>query len=148
MENLANIQIIQNIVYIVSSVMFIIGIKMLGKEATAVKGNYLSALAMFSAVGITCLSLEIDLKIILAGVLIGALVGSLIALKVKMTAIPEMVALFNGFGGLATFLIAWSQFNELNNSIFQHVLIMLTIYILEALRFQVLLSPMENYLKN
>ena len=129
MENLANIQVIQNIVYIVSSVMFILGIKMLGKEATAVKGNYLSALAMFSAVGITCLSLEIDLKIILAGVLLGGLIGSLIAIKVKMTAIPEMVALFNGFGGLATFLIAWSQFNEPNNSMLQHVLIMLTIYI-------------------
>jgi NAD(P) transhydrogenase subunit beta len=129
MENLANIQIIQNIVYIISSVMFILGIKMLGKEATAVKGNYLSALAMFSAVGITCLSLDIDLKIILAGVLLGGLIGSLIAIKVKMTAIPEMVALFNGFGGLATFLIAWSQFNEPANSMFQHVLIMLTIYI-------------------
>ena len=102
---------------------------MLGKEATAVKGNYLSALAMFSAVGITCLSLDIDLKIILAGVLLGGLIGSLIAIKVKMTAIPEMVALFNGFGGLATFLIAWSQFNEPANSMFQHVLIMLTIYI-------------------
>ena len=46
-----------------------------------------------------------------------------------MTAIPEMVALFYGFGGLATFLIAWSQFNEPANSMFQHVLIMLTIYI-------------------
>jgi NAD(P) transhydrogenase subunit beta len=109
--------------------MFILGIKMLGKEATAVKGNYLSALAMFSAVGITCLSLEIDIKIILAGVLLGGLIGSLIAIKVKMTAIPEMVALFNGFGGLATFLIAWSQFNEPSNSMFQHALIMLTIYI-------------------
>ena len=129
MENLANIQVIQNIVYIISSVMFILGIKMLGKEATAVKGNYLSALAMFSAVGITCLSLEIDIKIILAGVLVGGLIGSLIAIKVKMTAIPEMVALFNGFGGLATFLIAWSQFNEPSNSMFQHALIMLTIYI-------------------
>ena len=129
MENLANIQVIQNIVYIISSVMFILGIKMLGKEATAVKGNYLSALAMFSAVGVTCLSLEIDIKIILAGVLLGALIGSFIAIKVKMTAIPEMVALFNGFGGLATFLIAWSQFNEPSNSMFQHVLIMLTIYI-------------------
>jgi NAD(P) transhydrogenase subunit beta len=84
---------------------------------------------MFSAVGITCLSLDIDLKIILAGVLLGGLIGSLIAIKVKMTAIPEMVALFNGFGGLATFLIAWSQFNEPANSMFQHVLIMLTIYI-------------------
>jgi NAD(P) transhydrogenase subunit beta len=59
----------------------------------------------------------------------GGLIGSLIAIKVKMTAIPEMVALFNGFGGLATFLIAWSQFNEPANSTFQHVLIMLTIYI-------------------
>mgnify|MGYP003311969776 FL=1 len=123
MENLVNIQVIQNIVYIVSSVMFILGIKMLGKEATAVKGNYLSALAMFSAVGITCLSLEIDLKIILAGVLLGGLIGSMIAIKVKMTAIPEMVALFNGFGGLATFLIAWSQFNEPNNSMLQLSLI-------------------------
>ena len=129
MENLANIQVFQNIVYIISSVMFILGIKMLGKEATAVKGNYLSALAMFSAVGITCLSLEIDIKIILAGVLVGGLIGSLIAIKVKMTAIPEMVALFNGFGGLATFLIAWSQFNEPSNPMFQHALIMLTIYI-------------------
>jgi NAD(P) transhydrogenase subunit beta len=109
--------------------MFILGIKMLGKEATAVRGNYLSALAMFSAVAVTCLSLEIDIKIILAGVIIGGLVGSLIAIKVKMTAIPEMVALFNGFGGLATFLIAWSQFNETGNSMFQHALIMLTIYI-------------------
>ena len=129
MENLSNIQVIQNMIYIVSSVMFILGIKMLGKEATAVKGNYLSALAMFFAVAITCLSLEIDIKIILAGVLLGGLIGSLIAVKVKMTAIPEMVALFNGFGGLATFLIAWSQFNEPDNSMFQHVLVMLTIYI-------------------
>ena len=129
MENLANIQVIQNMIYIISSVMFILGIKMLGKEATAVKGNYLSALAMFFAVAITCLSLEIDIKIILAGVLLGGLIGSLIAVKVKMTAIPEMVALFNGFGGLATFLIAWSQFNEPDNSMFQHVLVMLTIYI-------------------
>jgi len=129
MENFINIQVIQNVVYIISSVMFILGIKMLGKEATAVRGNYLSAFAMFSAVAVTCLSLEIDIKIILAGVIIGGLVGSLIAIKVKMTAIPEMVALFNGFGGLATFLIAWSQFNETGNSMFQHALIMLTIYI-------------------
>ena len=59
----------------------------------------------------------------------GGLIGSIIAIKVKMTAIPEMVALFNGFGGLATFLIAWSQFNEPDNSLFQHALVMLTIYI-------------------
>ena len=50
MESITNISAIQNLVYIGSSVLFILGIKMLGKEATAVKGNYLSALAMFSAV--------------------------------------------------------------------------------------------------
>ena len=82
MENFANIQVIQNMIYIISSVMFILGIKMLGKEATAVKGNYLSALAMFSAVAVTCLSLNIDLKIILAGILLGALIGSVIAIMV------------------------------------------------------------------
>ena len=129
MESITNIAAIQNLVYIGSSVLFILGIKMLGKEATAVKGNYLSALAMFSAVAITCLSLEIDYKVIVAGVLLGGLIGSAIAIKVKMTAIPEMVALFNGFGGLATFLIAWSQFNAPDNSLFQHALIMLTVYI-------------------
>ena len=49
--------------------------------------------------------------ILIAGIGLGAIVGS-IALKVKMTSIPEMVALFNGFGGLATFLIAWSEYTS------------------------------------
>ena len=129
MEFLDNIPDLDKLVYIGSSVLFILGIKMLGKEATAVKGNYLSAIAMFSAVAVTCLNLNIDLRIILAGILLGGLIGSLIALKVRMTAIPEMVALFNGFGGLATFLIAWSSFNDLDSNIFQHALIMLTVYI-------------------
>ena len=106
MDSIINVSAIQNIVYIGSSILFIFGIKMLGKEATAVRGNYLSAIAMFLAVGITCLNLGIDIKIIISGILLGGLIGSLIAIKVKMTAIPEMVALFNGFGGLATFLIA------------------------------------------
>ena len=129
MAFLDNIPDLDKLVYIGSSVLFILGIKMLGKEATAVKGNYLSAIAMFSAVAVTCLNLNIDLRIILAGILLGGLIGSLIALKVRMTAIPEMVALFNGFGGLATFLIAWSSFNDLDSNIFQHALIMLTVYI-------------------
>ena len=59
----------------------------------------------------------------------GALIGSVIALKVKMTAIPEMVALFNGFGGMASFLIAWSQFTDTQPALLQNLLIMITIYI-------------------
>jgi NAD(P) transhydrogenase subunit beta len=129
LENIATE--LQNLIYIFASILFITGIKMLGKEDTAVKGNFLSALAMFIAVIVTFLGPEITVNpyIILAGIVVGALIGSLIALKVKMTSIPEMVALFNGFGGLATFFIAWSEFNSNADNTFQYVLIMITTYI-------------------
>ena len=124
-----DISIVQNIVYIISSILFISGIKMLGKEDTAVKGNFLSALAMLVAVLVTFINVTNPL-ILIVGIGLGALVGSLIALKVKMTSIPEMVALFNGFGGLATFLIAWSEYaSGVNIPIFQYALILITIYI-------------------
>ncbi len=101
---------------------------MLGREDTAVRGNFLSALAMLIAVSVTLINIFNPLLIII-GISIGAVVGSLIALKVKMTSIPEMVALFNGFGGLATFFIAWSEFNSSIDNSFQYILIMLTVYI-------------------
>ena len=124
-----DISIVQNIVYIISSILFISGIKMLGKEDTAVKGNFLSALAMLVAVLVTFINV-INPLILIVGIGLGAVVGSLIALKVKMTSIPEMVALFNGFGGLATFLIAWSEYaSGVNIPIFQYALILITIYI-------------------
>ena len=131
MNILENISAFQNLIYIAASILFITGIKMLGKEDTAVKGNLLSALAMFIAVLITFLDPDVQVNpfLILAGIGVGAIVGSLIALKVKMTSIPEMVALFNGFGGLATFFIAWSEFNSVPENTFQYVLIMLTTYI-------------------
>jgi len=128
MNIFSDITAIQNIVYIFSSILFISGIKMLGKEDTAVKGNFLSALAMFIAVAITIVNV-INPIIVILGIAVGALIGSTIALKVKMTSIPEMVALFNGFGGLATFFIAWSEFNAIPDNVFQYIVIMLTTYI-------------------
>ena len=122
------ISLIQNIVYIFSSILFITGIKMLGKEDTAVKGNFLSAIAMFVAVLVTFINIS-NPYILIAGIGLGAFIGSLIALKVKMTSIPEMVALFNGFGGLATFLIAWSEFNSTPDNLFQYILVMTTVYV-------------------
>ena len=101
---------------------------MLGKEDTAVRGNFLSALAMFIAVSVTFINV-INPILVLVGIAIGAIIGSLIALKVKMTSIPEMVALFNGFGGLATFFIAWSEFNSIPSNNFQYILVMITTYI-------------------
>ena len=123
-----NISSIQNIIYIFSSILFISGIKMLGKEDTAVRGNFLSALEMFIAVSVTFINV-INPILVLVGIGIGAIIGSLIALKVKMTSIPEMVALFNGFGGLATFFIAWSEFNSIPSNNFQYLLVMITTYI-------------------
>jgi len=128
MTFLSEITAIQNIIYIFSSILFITGIKMLGKEDTAVKGNFFSALAMFIAVSITLIDV-VNPIVLLSGIALGALIGSFIAIKVKMTSIPEMVALFNGFGGLATFLIAWSEFNSIPDNLFQHVLVMTTLYI-------------------
>ena len=123
-----DITAIQNIIYIVASILFISGIKMLGKEDTAVKGNFLSALAMFIAVSVTVVDV-VNPVVLISGIALGAIIGSTIALKVKMTSIPEMVALFNGFGGLATFLIAWSEFNSIPDNLFQHILVMTTLYI-------------------
>ena len=128
MDFAIDIPTLQNITYIISSVLFITGIKMLGKESTAVKGNFLSAVAMFIAVGITCIGL-VNPIVLFSGILLGAIIGSFIALKVKMTSIPEMVALFNGFGGLATFLIAWSEFNNGPDNFFQAALVMFTLAI-------------------
>jgi len=129
MNMLIDITIFQNLVYIVSSVLFILGIKMLGKESTAVRGNILSSVAMLSAVSVTLIDVDIGITIIISAIILGALIGSVIALKVKMTAIPEMVALFNGFGGMASFLIAWSQFTDTQPELLQNLLIMTTIYI-------------------
>ncbi len=129
MNTLIDITIFQNLVYIVSSVLFILGIKMLGKESTAVRGNILSSVAMLSAVSVTLIDVDIGIAIIISAIILGALIGSVIALKVKMTAIPEMVALFNGFGGMASFLIAWSQFTDTQPALLQNLLIMITIYI-------------------
>ena len=123
-----DITAIQNIIYIVASILFISGIKMLGKEDTAVKGNFLSAFAMFIAVSVTVVDV-VNPVVLISGIALGAIIGSTIALKVKMTSIPEMVALFNGFGGLATFLIAWSEFNSIPDNLFQHILVMTTLYI-------------------
>ena len=127
MENF-DISLAQNIAYILASVLFITGIKMLGKEATAQKGNFISAIGMFLAIIVTAIEV-INPLIVLAGILLGALIGSIIAVKVKMTSIPEMVALFNGFGGLATFFIAWSEISSSSGNLFQYILIVATIFI-------------------
>ncbi len=105
-----------NFLYIVSAMLFVFGLKMLSKPATARKGNCVSAVGMLLAV-ITALSSDslIHWPWIVAGLIAGSVIGALAARLVAMTAMPEMVALFNGFGGIASLLVGWVEFERLRS---------------------------------
>ncbi|NGM60688.1 NAD(P)(+) transhydrogenase (Re/Si-specific) subunit beta [Sphingobacterium sp. SGG-5] len=103
--------IIIQLSYLIASILFIVGIKMLGRTKTARKGNMVSSVGMFIAILATVIQVEaISLVDILICIVIGSAIGLIIAQKVQMTKIPEMVALFNGFGGLASLAVALSDF--------------------------------------
>ncbi len=98
-----------NFSYIIAAGLFIFGLKLLGSPETARRGNFLSALGMFIAVVFTLASQEIiAYHWIIIGILIGASVGAYAARTVQMTGMPEMVALFNGFGGIASLFVGWA----------------------------------------
>src|SRR5947208_10606381 len=98
--------------YIVASVLFILGIRGLSHPRTARRGNELAAIGMLIAVAATLLNREIhNYGLIVVGIAIGAVVGAVSARAVKMTAMPQMVALFNGVGGGAVALVALSEFH-------------------------------------
>ncbi|GAB4296729.1 MAG: NAD(P)(+) transhydrogenase (Re/Si-specific) subunit beta [Myxococcota bacterium] len=102
-----------NLAYLVSAVLFIFGLKGLSHPKKAVRGNLLGALGMFIAVVVTLLNEQIvSFEVILAGVVLGSLLGAVLALKIRMTAMPQLVALFNGFGGGASVLVAGAALLE------------------------------------
>ncbi len=98
--------------YVVASVLFILGLKMLASPATARRGNLTSAVGMLIAVVATLLNQGMDFTYIIVGVIIGASVGAIGAMRVPMTSMPEFVALFNGFGGIASLLVAWAAYHR------------------------------------
>jgi NAD(P) transhydrogenase subunit beta len=103
--------------YLVAAALFIFGIKKLGSPKTARNGNLLAMLGMLIAVVVTLLDRQImDFTFIIAGVVIGSLIGAIAAKKVQMTAMPQMVALFNAFGGGASALVALAQFFRIPGS--------------------------------
>ncbi len=102
-----------NALYIVAFVLFIVGLRMLRGPRTAVQGNQVAAVGMFIAVVATLLTEEAgDFGLIALGIGIGTAVGIPSARAVKMTAMPQMVALFNGVGGGAVALISYVEFRE------------------------------------
>jgi len=108
------------IIYLIASVTFILGLKMLSHPETARKGNLVAAVGMTLAIFGTIFIYRdpyTDAKLgnyawIFAGLIIGGIIGVLAARKVKMTAMPEMVSLFNGMGGACAALISLVEFNH------------------------------------
>ncbi len=104
-----------NLAYIAAAIFFILGIKMLGSAATAVRGNRVSSFGMLIAVVATLARSGLDYTWIAAGLLAGAAAGAVAAKRVQMTGMPELVALFNGFGGLASLLVGWAEFEKIRS---------------------------------
>jgi NAD(P) transhydrogenase subunit beta len=106
-------EILQNICYLVAAMLFIFGIKGLTHPRTAVRGNLLGCLGMLLAIVATLFFEQIlDWKWIIAGLAAGSIIGAILAVKIQMTAMPQLVALYNGFGGIASALVAGAAMHE------------------------------------
>ncbi len=100
-----------NLFYVLAAVLFILGIKRLSHPKTAMNGNRLAAVGMLIAILATLVAYDqIDFQLIAIGMIIGSIIGATFAIKVEMTQMPQMVAIFNGFGGGASALVAAAEF--------------------------------------
>src|SRR5438046_10725642 len=111
---------ILTVCYLLGAITFILGLKMLSNPGTARRGNQIAATGMIVAILVTIFLYRDDdgnrlhnHGWIFGGILIGGVVGTLAAKKVKMTAMPEMVSMFNGMGGACAALISIVEFNHL-----------------------------------
>ncbi|MGQ0712531.1 MAG: NAD(P)(+) transhydrogenase (Re/Si-specific) subunit beta [Gemmatimonadaceae bacterium] len=108
------IELVIAVTYLVAAVLFIVGLKLLSSPQTARRGNAIGALGMLLAISATLLDQSIiTFRWIILGLVIGSVAGAWLALAVKMTAMPQMVALLNGFGGAASAIVAGAEFHKL-----------------------------------
>ena len=115
--------------YVISAALFIFGLRQLGSPATARRGNMISSVGMLIAVVVALLDQGIiAYQWILLGFAVGGVTGVAAARLVAMTSMPEMVALFNGFGGMASLLVGWASIGNADGS-FTLITIVLAILI-------------------
>ena len=106
--------VVIQLVYLVAASLFIIGLHSLRAPTTAPRGNLLAALGMLLAIVATlCDRAILHYELIIIGLVIGSLIGSIAARRVQMTAMPQMVGLFNGFGGAASTLVAAAEYGRI-----------------------------------
>ncbi len=104
---------IAEIFYLIAALLFVVGLKKMSKPETARQGNALSAFGMLIAIVATLVHYHIlDWTYIVIGMLIGTIIGAVLARIVKMTEMPQMVALLNGYGGLASLLVGYAEYNK------------------------------------
>lgn len=109
METTSDFGLLIQFAYVVSAALFIYGLKLLGSADSARRGNMLSAVAMLIAIVAALLDQSIvEYQWILMGFVVGGVIGGAAARMVQMTSMPELVALFNGFGGMASLLVGWA----------------------------------------
>ena len=114
--------------YLLSSVLFILGLKNLSSPKTARRGNLFAMIAMLIAIIATLIKNEIvDFTFIIIGLIIGSTIGVIIARRVSMTAMPQMVALFNGLGGGASAFVALAEYYRLTGGLTTHTIISMII---------------------
>jgi NAD(P) transhydrogenase subunit beta len=106
----ADVGSLANLAYLAAAVLFIFGMKGMTHPRTAVRGNLLGALGMLLAIVVTIVHLKIlPIGMAALGMTLGGVIGLIMALRVQMTQMPQFVALFNGFGGLASLLVAGTE---------------------------------------
>ena len=123
-----------NLSYVAAAILFILGIKRLSSPKTARAGNSIASIGMLIAIVATVSSFGgLDYKLIAIGMVFGSLIGATFALRVEMTQMPQMVAIFNGFGGGASALVAsaefFSKYGTLEQSVFLNTTIILSVFI-------------------
>ena len=112
-----------NFTYVLAAALFILGLKLLGHPSSARKGNALSSIAMLLAIVMTLFDNQIvNFELIAIAMIAGSIVGIFAARLIAMTAMPELVSLLNGIGGLASLFVAWSTI-EANSQLSHFVLI-------------------------
>ncbi len=103
------------LLYLAAAVAFIVGLRRLGAPSSARSGNRIAAFGMLAAIVITLVDQDIlNWWVVAAGLAVGAVLGLWAALRVQMTAMPQMVAIFNGLGGVASALVAATEVAEMS----------------------------------